>query len=241
MVKGINLTRRQFLRGAGATLILAVGGSVYRAVEQGVFQIGEGPAYEPWHNWRDEMNGPLSLVKTAVLASNPHNAQPWLFAVSDNQVDLYADMTRTIGTVDPLLREMHLGLGCALENMLLTAEAIGYEADVTLVLEEKRPYHIATIKLQPTSPHPTPLYDAIPHRRTNRGAYDTNKPVPQDTLDAMQKLGDEWDNVHILWFTSDDEKSRVGQDMIAATEALIHDEEQSADSFHWVRDSWEEI
>ncbi len=70
--------------------------------------------------------GPVNLVRAAILAANPHNSQPWLFHVTRTQIDLYADLQRNIGTVDPFLREMHLGLGCALENLLVAAPANGY-------------------------------------------------------------------------------------------------------------------
>ena len=43
------LNRRTFLKRTGAaTLVLALGGGTYRAVDQGVFASGQGSAYEPW-------------------------------------------------------------------------------------------------------------------------------------------------------------------------------------------------
>ncbi len=66
-------------------------------------------------------NTPLALVAAGILASNPHNTQPWIFRVTDTQIDILADTRRHLGTFDPYLREMHLGLGCAVENMALAA------------------------------------------------------------------------------------------------------------------------
>jgi nitroreductase len=72
--------------------------------------------------WRtDAREGPLALVRAALLASNPHNTQPWLFKLTPAKVELYAHTARNLGSFDPYLREMHIGLGCALENMLLAA------------------------------------------------------------------------------------------------------------------------
>lgn len=39
-------SRRTFLKGAGAITVLVAGGGVYRAYDQGVWAVGEGPAYE---------------------------------------------------------------------------------------------------------------------------------------------------------------------------------------------------
>ena len=44
----MTITRRAWLKGAGAVTILAAGGVVWRAHEQGVLSAGTGPAYEPW-------------------------------------------------------------------------------------------------------------------------------------------------------------------------------------------------
>lgn len=67
-------------------------------------------------------------MRAAILAASPHNTQPWLFKVTDSQIELYADTRRNIGMFDPYLREMHIGLGCALENLMLAAAANGYGA-----------------------------------------------------------------------------------------------------------------
>ena len=67
----MNTKRRTFLKGAGTLTVLLAGGGVWRAYDQGVFSIGQGPAYEPWKNWRTEASqGPLTLVCTAILAAS---------------------------------------------------------------------------------------------------------------------------------------------------------------------------
>ncbi|MGB6671772.1 MAG: twin-arginine translocation signal domain-containing protein [Candidatus Nitrosopolaris sp.] len=121
------MSRRKFLKLAGSGMaIVVVGGTVWRAFSNGVFSSGHGPAYEPWKDWKTESEegaGPLSLVASAILAANAHNTLPWLFVVNPNKIDLFADTKRNTGTIDPYLREMYEGLGCALENLVLAAEA----------------------------------------------------------------------------------------------------------------------
>ena len=41
------MQRRSFLKGAGVVTVVVVGGGVWRACDQGVFSVGEGPAYQP--------------------------------------------------------------------------------------------------------------------------------------------------------------------------------------------------
>src|SRR5437660_1179645 len=126
------LSRRGFLRtagcAAGGAIVLAAGGLGGRAWAQGVFgNLYAGPAFEPWRDWRrGRHQGSLALVAAAILASNPHNSQPWLFRVGERHVELFADPSRHLGTIDPFRREMHLGLGCALENIAVAARGLGY-------------------------------------------------------------------------------------------------------------------
>ena len=80
----------------------------------------------------DDVEGPLVLVKAAILAANPHNTQPWLFQVTESHIEVFADISRHLGAMDVYMREMHIGLGCAVENMLLAAKAYGYETQLAL-------------------------------------------------------------------------------------------------------------
>lgn len=236
------VSRKAFLRGAGAALVLVAAGGVWRATDQGVFGTGQGPAYEPWENWRETSGegGPLSLVSSAILASNPHNSQPWLFRVGDSRIDLFADRRRNIGTVDPFLREMYLGIGCALENLLLTARTNGYEYDLTLTPDRSDPAHAARIELSPAEADTSPLYTAIPDRHTDRAAYDTERPVSQETLDELAGLGDDPD-VETFWFTAPEERRRVGDLTVSATEDFVADGELARDSHEWFRHDWDEL
>src|SRR5580698_960675 len=123
--------RRTFLQGAGVTSVLVAAGGVWRAEDQGVFSVGQGPAYRPWKDWRSHAGeGPLTLVRAAILAASPHNTQPWLFKVAQSSIDLYIDTKRNVGALDPYLREEHIGIGCAIENLMLAAAANGYTASL---------------------------------------------------------------------------------------------------------------
>src|SRR3989449_3368033 len=182
----MKINRRAALKVGGTGAVLAAAGGVWRAWEQGVWSAGEGPAYEPWRRWRsDPSEGPLALVRAAILAANPHNSQPWLFRVGASRIDLFADPARDIGAVDPDHREMYIGLGCALENLLLAAGARGLAWRLALMPDRAHATHVARIDLTPGPRATSELYEAIPHRHTNRGPYDRSRAVPPELLDAM--------------------------------------------------------
>jgi nitroreductase len=243
------MNRRAFVTGAGAVSILAAGGLVWRAREQGVFSTGDGSAYEPWATWRsDAGEGPLALVRAGILAANPHNTQPWLFQVSATRVALYADTARNLGAFDPYLREMHIGLGCAVENMARAAAAYGYQAVVTsspgaLSAPTAPPTRalVATLDLSPARARPDALVDALPRRHTNRAAYEAGRPVPPAVLEAMWASFQDDAELRLFLFSAPDERQKFGEVVIAATEAIIADPQMVEDSERWFRHRWADV
>ena len=230
--------RRAFIAGTGASLVLA-SAHACRGFAGQTLSMGNGDAaYEPWTTWAGEpSDGPLALVRAAVVSANAHNTQPWFFSVTPSRIEVVADSSRNIGTVDPMLREMHIGTGCALENLALAAPAHGYACKLSLH-ENGSP--VAVADLAPAAPSKSPLFDAIGSRHTNRGAYDTARPVGADTLSALQGLIDD-QQVKVIWFSSEPERTRFGEIVVGATEAFIADPDQSRDSARWLRNGSCEI
>jgi hypothetical protein len=236
------MKRRKLLKIAGATVVVAGGALAWRAFDQGVFSAGSGAAYEPWKNWQaDDSLRPLRLVRAAILAANPHNSQPWRFRVADNAIDVFADAGRNIGAIDPFFREMTMGIGCALENLLITAANEGYAAEVTLLPDPGNPAHAAHILLSPGTRIASQLHDAIPSRHTNRGPYELGRSVPADMLNGLAALGTDLPGTRVIWFSTPEARGRVGELIVAATDAIVADRQQSVDSARWFRTNWQQL
>lgn len=230
--------RRAFIGGAGASVILA---STYacRAFANRTLPMSDGDAaYEPWSTWAGQSSdGPVALVRAAIVAANAHNTQPWFFRVKPSRIEVIADTTRNIGTVDPMLREMHIGIGCALENLALAAPVHGYACKLSL-RETDSAIAVADLASAPRSK--SPLFEAIGSRHTNRGAYDTERRAGVDMLSGLQSLVDD-EQVKVVWFSGSRERARFGELVVAATEAFIADPDQSRDSARWFRNGSREI
>jgi nitroreductase len=233
------MDRRAFFTQAGVATVLVAGGGVWRALDQGVFSTGQGPAYEPWHTWRQE-----PIIGAAILAPSPHNSQPWLFRVADTWIELYLDTKRNTGALDPYLREAHLGLGCALENVVLAARAEGFVPSVWLsegtlgrIPLDLTPDLVARVTLSPGPRDVSPLYTAIPHRHTNRTPYDIARAMPEPVMDDLRRATLGESDVTVFFYP----RQPAIIELVLAANDVVYDREVVHDTNPWVRRSWQDV
>ncbi|WP_281544042.1 hypothetical protein [Grimontia sp. SpTr1] len=243
--------RRKFLKGLIGVGVVVAGGTVYRAVDNGVFSVGKGEPFTPWTDWQSaSKSGELAIINAAVLAANPHNTQPWIFELRDNAIWLYADTARHLGTMDVYGRELCIGLGCALENMVQAAPAFGFDAtvllgdtDLTKQTWSGVPMHVATITLTPTGKQEqSELYQAIGHRHTDRGEYQRDTPIDASSKSALTAMANEsFPDVSLSLLTTKAHRDAFTQQTVNATRFIAADHQMSSDSFRWFRLSHKEM
>jgi hypothetical protein len=205
-------------------------------------------AYEPWYSWRaDVPRSAAAIVHSAVLAANAHDTQPWKFRIDADRIDIHADTDRHLGAMDPFRREMHLSLGCALENAALMARANGYRANIEFaggsLREEgstRAPRRVASIGLASQSPDVSPLVAAIPHRHTNRSPYQGERRIADETLHQLSALSSDA-RARLIWITDPIARRDFASATVAATQSIVADSVMIADSDRWFRGTDAEI
>jgi Hemerythrin HHE cation binding domain len=133
------------------------------------------------------------LVRYAIRAPSSHNSQPWRFRLAGDTLDLLADRTRALPVVDPDDRELVMSCGAALLHLHVAARHYGHALDVDLLPDPSDSDLLARVRLEEAL---RPTYDekllfwAMPHRRTNRHAFEP-RPLPDGLLEILAAAAEE--------------------------------------------------
>lgn len=106
------------------------------------------------------------LVNYAVLAPSKYNAQPWLFEICGESLDVIRDRSWAFRETDPEGRELTLSCGAALFNLRVAARHFGYETRIQTLPWPGDRYLLARVHLERVSPAPRP---GAPPRPGNTG------------------------------------------------------------------------
>ena len=161
------------------------------------------------------------LLRYGIMAPSSHNTQPWIFRVHHDALDVMMDQTRWLKVADADQRELHVSIGCALENLLVAAEHFELCHDLAYFPNPDDPMHAATIRFDDRSPvvkqRPDSLLPMISIRHTNHNEYD-NRPISEELLARFQALCNEPGIT--LYLTDDLEIKRKVDTLLVQADAL---------------------
>ena len=177
-------TRRNFLRqGSAAAATLALAPMLTGCAAPGAYEAAADEIRRPVAQHGDDLR---ELVRLATLAPSGHNAQPWKFRLAPGLIEICPDRTRRLPAVDPDDRELWIGLGSALENLVVAAEHFGYHPEVTYHLAGTPADHVAVMleKTAAATATRVGLFEAIRTRQCTRREFD-GQPVSTQNLGLL--------------------------------------------------------
>lgn len=174
--------RRQMLIGGGTLAVLGVGATLF-----GTARMGSASRYadatELMRQGLSRSPEAREFIRYATLAPNGHNAQPWKFAVEPGKITILPDLTRRTPVVDPDDHHLFISLGCAAENLALSAATHGHRGEPRF---EATGDGSIVFAYESGPGRTSALSDAIPKRQSTRAVYD-GRPVSPGNLNALAK------------------------------------------------------
>ena len=188
------ISRRAILKTAGASAVVigaGAGGAAIHAHGPGMTK-----ARAPWSDAGNSFgDARIDALAYAILAPNPHNRQPWMFALSgDNRIDVHIDLDKRLPHTDPFDRQITIGFGCMLELLRMAAAEKGLRAEIIAFPDgEPQPRlsqaRIAQVTLLPSGGVKDPLFENVLARRSTKDPYDRARPVEDAALQQVLAAG----------------------------------------------------
>ncbi|WP_291860383.1 Tat pathway signal protein [Bradyrhizobium sp.] len=182
--------------------------------------------------WRslDPSGGVREIVRAGTLGANSHNTQPWRFTVSDQRIGIAPDFSRRCPAVDPDDHHLFASLGCAVENMVQAAVALGFKAEASLEAADRDRVTIAVDRIRPSS---NALAEAITKRQCTRAEYD-GRAVSAEDLNKIGVAGT-LDGVECLLVTERARMDAILDYVMQGNSVQMHDQAFMAELVAWIR------
>ena len=177
------------------------------------------------------------LLRYAILAPSSHNTQPWRFALNEDTIDLHIDEMRWLRVADADRRELHISVGCALENLLIAAEHFALHGDVHYFPDAAEPLLAARVSFRPAPEmsfwRPPELFSAITRRHTNHRDFE-ERALPAEVLEALRDaLADE--NIRLVIVDGDLTRTSIEALITEADARQFADPAWREELGHWLR------
>ena len=171
-----------------------------------------------------------ALVRYATLAPSSHNTQCWRFQLAEKSIAIAPDYARRCPAVDPDDHHLFVSLGCATENLVHAALAMGLHADARF--DPTGEGRIA-VNLEATQASASPLFRAITERQCTRGDYD-GQALATAELKLLQAAGT-GQGVSVRLLTARPAIENVREYVVAGNTAQMNDPAFVAELKAWIR------
>jgi nitroreductase len=174
-------------------------------------------------------------VRCAILAPSSHNSQPWLFRMSADIVEVWADRSRQLRVCDPEGRELVMSCGAALLNLRVACHRFSRESTITLLPDGEEPDLLAYAGCghrRPCTPEDRRLFEALFRRRTCRHPFEA-RAVPADRVEVLVKAA-EREGAYLVPI-EEDARPALHDLVEAATHQQFRDRQFRAELASWLR------
>ena len=137
-----------------------------------------------------------AAARRALRAPSILNTQPWRWRVRGDELELFADSSRQLTSIDPTGRLLTLSCGAALHHARVALTATGYDASVERFPNPDDEDLLARIRIVGQHEPPERALDdleAMRRRHTDRRPFAATVPVPAPAVAALSRAADDED------------------------------------------------
>ncbi len=154
----------------------------------------------------------VKILELAVRAPSTHNSQPWLFKITGNRVEVFFNPKYFLPFADKETRDLHISIGCMLENFVIAASADNLKSVISYGPFENKT-KLAEIILEEARNEQTELSErllkTIPNRVNARGIFVDEK-IPEDVFNKINSLNTNNDLV-ISFLNKKEDVNKIAQ------------------------------
>lgn len=125
----------------------------------------------------------LQIASYASKAPSGHNTQPWKFHIATNTITIMPNLEVALPIVDSNNRELFISLGCAVENLLISAHHFGYTAHIIECSRQGITAEFTKTEVMIEDA----LFFQIEKRQTNRSVFNRKK-ISDEVLKQLQSI-----------------------------------------------------
>lgn len=183
------MERRKFIKIAGSSIaITAASISVGK-----IYLVNKDKKRKPWNEGGSRYQDPkLRALSWAILAPNPHNRQPWLIEIlNDETIKVFVDEKKLLKETDPFNRQIMIGMGCFLELLRMALLEEGYQPSFEFFPEgykdekntiDSRP--VAIVKIKPGG-NKDLLFKEVLNRRSYKLPFEENESISNSIVNQL--------------------------------------------------------
>ncbi len=181
----------------------------------------------------------LKMVEYGIKAPSGHNTQPWKFKLNENSIDIYPNFSKELSVIDANHRELYISLGCAVENICIASNELGYLYRIEIIKQDSLSF--IRIGLQKSEVNnKNLLFAQIDKRQTNRSIY-KSEIIQVNVIDELKKVYNK-NSVSIYFYQKgEDEFSQLCELVYKGNKILFTDENFKIELLDWMRFNFKHV
>jgi nitroreductase len=202
-----------------------------------------GRNYEAWDVKESDYpaDGPIEerlkfLLRYAILAPSGPNTQPWKFAIRDQSISVFADLSRALPFVDPINRTLYMSVGCAIANLAVAGAHFGFAPQVSYFPDGQESDLVATVLLLPGArpvDKQDDLFPQMQRRHTTKDRYEKAEIEPSILKELETNIN--LPGLYLSYLPDKDDKDKIADLVSRAHQTQLAKKEFRHNLGKWLR------